>query len=98
MSIITVCSPSDIEEALERIEDSALRAQKALSALPFSPLHALEALKFSPIGSHPLEDRPLNIIEQVNQTFTYLVAVKAAELLMEWHPEAKGFRLSLIHI
>lgn len=94
MSIVTLCSPSDIQEALQRIEDSALRAQKALSALPSSPLHALEALKFSPIGSHPLEDRPLNIIEQVNQTFTYLVAVKAAELLMKWHPEAEGFRIA----
>ncbi len=83
MSVITLCSPSDIQEAPQRIEDSALRAQKTLSALPSSPLHALQQMKFDPIGSHPLEDRPLNIIEQVNQTFTYLVAVKAAELLMQ---------------
>jgi len=94
MSIITLCSLSDIQEALQRIEASAVRAQKALSALPSSPLHALESLKFSPIGSHPLEDRPLNIIEQVNQTFTYLVAVKAAELLMQWHPDAQGFTIA----
>ena len=94
MSIITLHSPSDINDALRRIEESAVRAQRALAALPRAPLEALEALKFEPIGSHPLEDRPLNIIEQVNQTFTYLVAVKAADLLMQWHPESKGFRLA----
>jgi hypothetical protein len=94
MSIITLCSPADIYDALQRIEQSATRAQKALSALPRAPLEAIAALKFEPIGSHPLEERPLNIIEQVNQTFTYLVAVKAADLLMQWHPEAEGFRLA----
>ena len=94
MSIITLCTPSDIQDALQCIEDSAVRAQKALSALPSAPMHALHAMKFDPVGSHPLEDRPLNIIEQVNQTFTYLVAVKAAEILMDWHPDAKGFRLA----
>lgn len=92
--MITLHSPSDIHDALQRIEQSAMRAQKALAALPRTPLEAMEFLKFEPIGSHPLEDRPLNIIEQVNQTFTYLAAVKAADLLMQWHPEAEGFRLA----
>ncbi|UOA34396.1 hypothetical protein DSM110093_04232 (plasmid) [Sulfitobacter sp. DSM 110093] len=94
MSIITLHSPSDVHDALQSIRQSAIRAQKALAALPRSPLEAMEALKFEPMGSHPLEDRPLNIIEQVNQTFTYLAAVKAAGLLMQWHPEAEGFRLA----
>lgn len=94
MSIITLKSQADIHEALKRIEDSAARAQEAIAALPSSPLQALEAIKFQPIGSHPLDDRPLNLIEQVNQTFTYLVAVKATDLLMQWHPEARGFRLA----
>lgn len=95
MSIITLKSQADIHEALKRIEDSAARAQRALAALPPSPLQALETIKFEPIGSHPLDDdRPLNLIEQVNQTFTYLVAVKAADLLMQCHPEAKGFKLA----
>jgi hypothetical protein len=66
MSMITLHSPSDIHDALQRIEQSAMRAQKALAALPRTPLEAMEFLKFEPIGSHPLEDRPLNIIEQVN--------------------------------
>lgn len=94
MSIITLHSLADIHDALQRIEQSAVRAQTALAALPRDPLEAMEALKFEPIGSHPLEERPLNIIEQVNQTFTYLAAVKAAGLLMQWHPEAEGFRLA----
>jgi hypothetical protein len=57
-------------------------------------LAALAKVKFEPIGTHPLERRPLNIIEQVNQTFTYWVALKATELLLDWHPDANGFRLA----
>lgn len=92
-STITLSTDAEVQTALERINESAARAQSALSKLPTSPLQALEKIKFVPIGSHPLEDRPLNIIEQVNQTFTYLVAVKAAGLLIKWHPGAQGFRL-----
>lgn len=51
-------------------------------------------MKFAPIGSHPMEDRTLNLIEQVNQTFTYLVALRAVQLLLDWHPDAEGYRLA----
>ena len=92
-SSIIVKSHSDIHKALQRIEESAERANLALAILPSTPLRALESIKFKPIGSHPLCDRPLNFIEQVNQTFTYLVAVRAARLLMQWHDDAGGFIL-----
>jgi hypothetical protein len=32
-------------------------------------------MKFEQVGFHPLEDRPLNIIEQINQTWTFAVAI-----------------------
>ena len=37
----------------------------------------------------------MNIIEQVNQTFTYLVTVEAAKVLIARHPEAQGLRINL---
>jgi hypothetical protein len=46
-------------------------------------------------GRHPIEDRPLNIVEQVNRTWTYAVALLAARKLLDLHPEAGGFRLAL---
>jgi hypothetical protein len=52
-------------------------------------------MKFGPSGFHPAEDRSLNLIEQVNQTFTYLASVEATRWLLRQHPEAVPFRLNL---
>src|ERR1700740_3628219 len=57
-------------------------------------LAVLRALKFEPFG-RPLEPRDLNQIEQINQTWTYLVSFRALTFLFERHPEAGGFKLSL---
>jgi len=52
-------------------------------------------MKFSNYGHHPLEHRPLNLIEQLNQTYTYLASIRAAKWLLEKHPELVPFRLNL---
>jgi hypothetical protein len=60
------------------------------------PLRVLEALKFERSGRDPLDpSRPLNLIEQLNQTFTYLGSVRAVQFLFDEHPEAAPFRLNL---
>jgi hypothetical protein len=51
-------------------------------------------MKFDQIGFHPIDDRPLNIIEQINQTWTYAVALPAARVLLDLHPEAEGFKVA----
>lgn len=40
-------------------------------------------LKFKAFGKDPLEDRELNFIEQLNQTYTYLVSFYAIKYLYE---------------
>lgn len=92
--IIEVRDPAEVSERLATLHDSASTSVARLAEQSGTPLDTLAAIKFSPIGFHPLEDRPLNLVEQVNQTFTYYVALKAALLLMEWHPQAEGFRLA----
>ncbi len=52
----------------------------------------LRALKFDQVGVHPLQGHALNAIEQVNQSWTCLVALAAVRALLEWHPDAGGFR------
>ena len=52
-------------------------------------------MKFTEMAWHPIDDRPLNLIEQLNQTWTYLVTLKALPFLFERHPAAGGFRLNL---
>lgn len=92
--IITVTTRDELTSWHAVLEKNTAASVEALRALSGAPLEALRKIKFDRIGRHPLENRPLNLIEQVNQTFTYLVALKATELLLDWHPEAGGFRLA----
>ena len=92
--IIDVINRQDIAHWRALLERNTIAGVAALRSLEGDPLAALARVKFEPIGRHPLEDRPLNMIEQVNQTFTYWVALKATELLLEWHPDACGFTLA----
>lgn len=52
-------------------------------------------IKFKETGRDPLADRTLNLIEQVNQTFTYLASFAAVEAISHRHPNAWPFQLNL---
>lgn len=58
------------------------------------PFSLMEALKFERIGRHPMLGHPLNVVEQVNQTWSWIAALRAAEVLLEWHPETEGLELA----
>jgi len=55
----------------------------------------MAALRFTAFGRHPIEDRALNLTEQINQTFTYLASFAAAEEISRRHPSALPIRLNL---
>jgi hypothetical protein len=55
----------------------------------------LKSLRFELVGHDPLTGEPLNVVEQLNQTFTILVTLRAVERLIELHPDAGGFHLAL---
>ena len=57
---------------------SAARAHDWMSAQTSDPLDILRRIKFEPIGFHSIEDGLLNFIEQINQTWTFAVAIAAA--------------------
>ena len=84
----------DVEQHLAAIGASAARAQSWIAAQSGDPLDLLRRMKFEPVRFHPIEDRPLNVIEQINQTWTYAVALSAARVLLELHPEAGGFKVA----
>lgn len=92
--ILDVQTQNDIEIAKATVNRHVGKAVQNLRNLFDCPLKMMSEIRFRPIGVHPLEDRPLNFVEQVNQTFTYFVALEAAALLLKWHPEAEGFRLA----
>ncbi len=95
---ITLHKISDIDAYLEDLRASAEEAQMKLAEISdyAAPLEFLYRIKFDGIGCDPFNaQRPLNLIEQVNQTFTYLASFKAAKLLFTWHPGLTGLNLNL---
>lgn len=91
----TIQTIADAEAMHERMLDGAARTAGWLRAFTDEPMALLKALRFETVGHDPLTGEPLNVVEQLNQTFTILVTLRAIERLIELHPEAGGFRLAL---
>jgi len=80
-----------------RVLAAAARTIRLLPAIlaTTNPLDALARLRFEPIGHHPIQDRALNVVEQLNQTFTCLASLRAAAWILSRHPECSPLRLNL---
>ena len=97
---IIVNTTAEINPLLERVRAAATRTAQALARLTAEEpdgLQVLRRLKFTEMARHPIDERPLNLVEQINQTWPYLVTLKALPILFERHPEAGGFRLKSRH-
>jgi hypothetical protein len=95
---ITLHRTEEVDGYMETLRSSAGEAHIKLAEIAGyeSPLELLYKIKFEQIGFDPLDtERPLNLIEQVNQTFTYLASFKAARLLFLWHPGIKSLVMNL---
>ncbi len=93
-AILTIASLSDIDRQMDLIVASAAGSQRWLAAQTGDALELFRKMKFDPVGSHPVEDRKLNLVEQINQTWTYVAALAATRILLERHPGCGGFRLA----
>jgi hypothetical protein len=91
---MAIKSEADVDRYLALIQASARRAQQWLSSQDIDPLELFRLMKFGPVGFHPIHDRELNLVEQINQTWSHIAALAAARLLLSMHPEAGGFRLA----
>lgn len=83
-----------VDEQLDIVRGAAKRTQDWLMAHRGEPMDLLRALKFDAVGCHPIAGHALNAIEQINQTFTFAVALEAARFLLDRHPDAEGFDLA----
>jgi hypothetical protein len=101
-------SVKDVEDLRTKVLGEAERTAARLRGFAGSPLELFTALRFQPVGKHPsflwvsapsghdpLTGEPLNLIEQINQTFMILLSMRAVESLLKLHPEANGLRLAL---
>jgi len=93
----SVQSLVELDQLEAAVLASAALAMRSLAELSSSaPIDALAAAKFARIGRDPLDpNRPLNLIEQINQTFTYLASIAGARWLLGQHPECAPLTLNL---
>lgn len=87
----------DAEELHTKILDGAARTVTWIRNFDADadPMDLLRKIRFEMVGHDPLTGEALNMVEQLNQTFTILASLRAVERLFELHPEANGFRLAL---
>jgi len=95
---LTIHSEAEVEPWLARVRAAADRTAQAVRRLVDDEPDGIEVLrqmKFEKIAWQPLGDEQLNLVEQINQTWTCLVSLKALPFLFARHPEAGGFKLNL---
>jgi hypothetical protein len=98
MPICKINSPTDLRELRSSVFSATHRAVDEIRELIASQgsIQVFTAMKFEDVGFHPLfANRRLNLIEQINQTFTYLVSLAAAEQVFDRHPGSAPIRLNL---
>ncbi len=90
-------SSADVVGLEVRVLAAAARTLELLPTLLVmpNPIDAFARLRFEPIGHHPIQDRALNVVEQLNQTFTCLASLRAAAWILSRHPESGPLRLNL---
>jgi hypothetical protein len=89
---------AEVEPLRAQVRSAADQTAQAIRNLVDAELDGIEVLrrmKFTKIARYPVANRPLNLVEQINQTWTCLVSLKALPFLLERHPDAGGFRLNL---
>jgi hypothetical protein len=98
MKQILLKNEEQVNEYMELIRNSANEAQIRLMEVSEreNNIGFLERIKFDQIGFDPLDaSRNLNLIEQVNQTFTYLASLGAARVLFANHEGIEALKLNL---
>ena len=91
---LIVSSVAEADALMDKIRATAASARNWISKQSGDPLDMLRRMKFDSVGFHPIEGHALNIVEQINQTWTYCVALAAARQLLLLHPDAGGFSLA----
>ena len=86
MKKITLTSSTEVARYIAAITDAADAARMRLLALSETRngIQLLGQMKFEKIGYDPLDtERELDLVEQINQSFTYLASFRAAKILFQ---------------
>lgn len=83
---------------IDKLETSAEVSMLSIANLAADndAMSFLYECKFHENGFDPLDhSKPLNFVEQLNQTFTYLASFKGAEYIFSMHVDVKSLTLNL---
>ena len=93
-----IVTRKNLNTLIEQLEVTALKTQSSIKKLA-SGKYAMSFLfecKFNQSGFNPLDSSiKLNLIEQLNQTFTYLASFKGADYIFLHHKKVKSLTLNL---
>ncbi len=97
MPRVVINNLQQLDELAERISRSAAETAQRIGELAATNpgLAFLHALRFEPHGRQPLGTGPLNLIEQLNQTFTYLASLAGTRILFREFPADGPYTLNL---
>ena len=90
-------SIDEVHDLLQSVQSAASNSIRAISEIiPSGDMTALWKMKFEQLGFDPIDGvSRLNLIEQLNQSFTYLATIKSLEILFEHHPDLAPFTMNL---
>jgi hypothetical protein len=92
----SIYTAAEAEHIVAAVTSSAEKSLKHVSELAAGGLETFWRMKVHPMGCDPLNsESPLNLIEQLNQSFTYIASAKAVRLLFGLHPGLAPFKLNL---
>ena len=83
MKKIIIENQKDADNYIVQLQQSMHTTIEKIRMSQDEPCDLFYNLKFKAVGKDPLEDRDLNFIEQLNQTYTYLVSFFAIKYLYE---------------
>ena len=98
MKEITLNSVNEVEKYIIFIQASSRKAKENIEHISgvTNEIDFLKKIKYEKVGFDPLDHkRKLNLIEQVNQTFTYLASLKASRYLFNKFESLNGLKLNL---
>ena len=93
---LVIRTADDADRLIGAVHNAAAQVHDwiAATATIGDPMAMLKHMKFDQVGFHPITGHKLNLVEQINQTWTFAVAIAAAKQLLLLYPEAQGFRLA----
>lgn len=92
--LILINTIAEADVLLDSLNRSAEQVAAWVRGFNGAPLQLIKHMKFDTVGFHPISGDALNVIEQVNQTWTYAAALLATRQLLKLHPEAAPYHLA----